>query len=76
MQEWCACGASLKGSRRDVTRWRTGHNCTGNVTLEPDKSGAEASVERAEPRRHEHGERSTTHDFPIVYARMGFTPND
>ena len=74
MQEWCACGASIKARRRDVLAWRKTHGCV-KAEAEPDKQGAFAQAEHAGPRSYEHGERSESHDMPIVYARIGFVPN-
>lgn len=75
MQESCACGASIKARRKDVVEWRGQHTCPDR-TVEPEPQGAHAQVEHAGGRTHEHGERSESHDMPIVYARVGFVPND
>lgn len=75
MQEWCHCGASIKARRKDVLAWRGAHTCPDR-TVEPEPQGAHAQVEHAGPRRFEHGEYDSERDFPVVVARMGFTPND
>jgi len=76
VQEWCQCGASIKARRKDVIAWRTEHRHDVTPEPEPEKQGAFAQAEHAGPRTHEHGERSEAHDMPIVYARIGFVPND
>ena len=46
MREGCGCGAWIHGSRRLVREWRQAH-LHDRPEQEPDKSGAEASTERA-----------------------------
>lgn len=75
MREWCGCGASIRASRRDVIAWRTTHQHQGQPTPEPEMQGSFSQAELAGRRTYEHGENSDRHDFPIVYARMGFNPN-
>ncbi len=75
MREWCGCGASIRARRRDVIAWRTNHWHHGQPEPEPEKQGSFSQAEHAGRRTYEHGEDSSQHDFPIVYARMGFNPN-
>ena len=75
MREWCGCGASIRARRKDVIAWRTNHWHQTAEEPEPQKEGAFSQNEHAGRRSYEHGESSEGHDFPIVYARMGFNPN-
>lgn len=75
MREQCSCGASIQGRRRDVLSWRTNHWHLIAEEPEPEKQGSFSQAEHAGARGYEHGESSEGHDFPIVYARMGFNPN-
>lgn len=73
MQEWCSCGGSVKGRRRDVIAWRTQHNCVTKPDSEPEPQGTTSQVEHAGSRYYETS--SMLHDVPVIQARIGFTPN-
>lgn len=76
MRETCSCGASIWAFRKsDIVEWRTNHR-HDNQEQEPDKQGAFAQVERADPRYYE--SEATEHGgvhMPIIQASIGFQPN-
>lgn len=73
MQEWCSCGGSVKGWRKDVIRWRATNVCVNKPADEPEMSGSSAQVERTNERYYETS--TAWSEKPIVQARMGFNPN-
>ena len=75
MREQCGCGASIQGRRRDVLHWRGNHRHDIAEDPGPQKEGAFSQNEHAGHRGFEYTGDEDAHDFPIVYARMGFAPN-
>ena len=73
MQEWCSCGGSVKGRRRDVISWRTSHNCAPKADSEPEMQGSQAHIEHAGDRFYETSPAFA--EMPVVQARIGFVPN-
>jgi hypothetical protein len=74
MREWCNCGSGIRTvSPRRINAWRAEHKHAVSEPDEPEMGGSHAVVELAGDRYFEHV--SSSHDVPIVQARLGFGPN-